>query len=491
MQTIKFKAHGRNRQRGAALVLTLVAIAIASLLAAAIASLVLSHNNRARSDQDALKALYAADAALNYQTQRIFATTGLTQVGYNSVTPNVEAATYGLRASPIPVTGKTVNGTATTLNAPSFLNLTGSTDYCRCWIEYPTDPTTLLDLTTASAVYVYGQASVNGAVRTVRAKAGANGLFDKWAVFTNGVMDVGGSLSVTPLTGSTLGIVGSNTFIDISKDTDSVGGQVIYGTGVPDPDFPYTTGGKAVELTSINELATAAYLAGGYASTGQTGIAKFSANNDNLTLGTFSQGQNNTVAMPANGNPGSYPLRIQGKTQVTGQPQKVANFYLTRLDGSGVTIWADVSRGPINLWVNNTATNNQADDSLQGNVDIVAYSAWDTANNRPLQTLNDAKKFHIYYSNQAGSLRITGGGSTGNIFAMLYAYNTFSTAPTVAGTIDVAGSVTVNGAAYMQTLTGTGNFQVNYPTNVSIADGAGILFGLQTPWQEYNPVQGN
>jgi type II secretory pathway pseudopilin PulG len=489
MQQTERDGREQKCERGAALILTLVAIAIASLLAAAVATLVLSHNSRARTDQDALKALYAADAALNYQTQRIFATTDDPQIAYNGST-NVNAATYGLSAARIPVTGKAFTFGATSGTLSSFLNLTGSTDYCRCWIEYYSpfgNSTTPLNLASADPFYVYGEASVNGVMRRVRAKAGANGLFNNWAVFTNGTFDVGGSLTVTPLTGTSLGIVGSNT--SIIAGGGQVGGQVIYGTGVPASGFPYTYGGRAVELPSADELAEAAYTAGGYATTTQTGISKFSANNDNLTLGTFSQGNSGTVAMPANGNPGSYPLKLSSKPQVTGQSLKEANFYLTRLDGSNVTIWADVSKGPINLWVSNTNNNNQANDSLQGSVDIVAYSAWDTANNRPLATLNDSKKFHIYYSNQNGSLKITGGGSTGNIFAMLYAYNVFNGVP--AGAISVAGGVTVNGAAYSQSLSGTGNFQVNYPSNITVGDGGGILFGLSTPWQEVYPPGGN
>ena len=37
---------------------------------------------------------------------------------------------------------------------------------------------------------------------------------------------------------------------------------------------------------------------------------------------------------------------------------------------------------------------------------------------------------------------------------------------------------------------GGGSFVVNYPSNVSLSNDAGIYFGLRTPWQEYNPVRG-
>lgn len=505
-------------QRGAALIATLLTILIVSIIATGMATYLIAHHSRARVEQDSARALEMAESALNYQIQRIYANLAGTPTAYNG--SNVDSAIYGLRAAPIPITAKSYNSGAGVLNAYLGLNVTNvaaTTDYCVSWIEYPGDPTRALTLTSSEDLYVYGEARVNGIVRTVRAKAGLDGLFTRWAVFTNQTADIGGSFSVTPLTGSELGIVGSNGLIDVNKDTDSIGGQVIYGTGVPDPDFPYSYGGRAVELQTINELADQAYLGGSYPSTANTGITRFigttatATNNDNQAIvsgvnqATVERNNGTQTRLPATGvfpsGGYSYPLKLKGKSGG-------ANYYLSSLTGSNVTIWADVSAGPINLWVTNTSSGNQANDQLSGSIDIVAYKKsyidangngiLDTGEETPITSggkpyldTENSKLFHVYYSNQNGSLTITGGGSTKNIYAMLYAYNTFSTSPTTSGTINVSGTVVVNGAVYANNIGGQGNFEVHYPTTTSIDDGGGVFFGLRTPWQEISPVSGN
>jgi Tfp pilus assembly protein PilX len=520
--TSERKQRPARQQRGAALIATLLTIVIVSLLATGIATFLIAHHARVKVEQNSARALDMAECALNYQVQRIYANLAGTPTAYNG--SNVDTAVYGLRATPIPVTGKAYNTNAGVLNA--FLGLTvtndaATTDYCLAWIEYPGDSTRGLTLTSSEDLWVYGEARVSGIVRTVRAKAGANALFSRWAVFSDSSVSVGGSFSVTPLTPDpttgALGYIGSNGTIDIRKDGSAVGGQVVYGPATPDPDFPYVYAGRTQELPTINELADAAYLAGTYPSTANTGITRFvgttatATNNDNQSVissvnqATVERNNGTMTALPATGTFPSggygYPMKLKGKSSG-------ANFYLNRLDGSGVTIWADVSQGPVNLWVTNTNTGNSANDQIQGNIDIVAYTtayidadndgvydageeATIAAGGKPVLDLENSKKFHIYYSNQNGGLTITGGGSTQNIYAMLYAYNTFSTSPYTSGSVSVGGTVTVNGAVYANSIGGNGNFEVNYPTTVSMGDGAGIFFGLRTPWQEVNPVNGN
>lgn len=477
-----------SSRRGAALLLTLIAIAIASLMAAGIAILVLAHSEHAHSDQDAARALDAAECGLNYQLQRIYATTDQTQVAYNG--SNLESATYALAANPLPVQNKLYGGTASNLNSFLGLNTANSpADYCKAWIQYAADPTGTqpLDLTSSADLYITGQARVNGVTRTVRAKAGAGGLFQQWAIFGVQSINIGGNFSVTPTSGSTVGIVGSDGTINISKP-QNVGGQIVYGTGSPSSGLPYSYGGRAVTLPTIDDLANAAYLAGGYTASLNNGIAKFSTANDNLAYGQVTSGGKTLVAMPTNGvlsGSLSYPIYLVGKGTT---PDKVANYYLTSLNGSNVTILANVSNGPINLWVNNTSTGNAALDKIQGNINIVSYTALDASGN-PVLNLQNSKLFHIYYSNQNGSMTFAGGGSTQNIYAMFYDYNLFN--GVASGTINVTGTVTVNGAVYASAIGGTGSFAVNYPTNVSITDGAGIYFGLRSPWQEVTPIRGN
>ncbi|MGC4047853.1 MAG: hypothetical protein QM758_29000 [Armatimonas sp.] len=504
----------RKQQRGSTLIVVLVVTTIFALLAAALGTLILSHNTRASVDRNAAQALDAAECALNYQVQRIFANMNLgdSQVAYTG--SNVEFATYGLVSAPIPVTTKNaaLGTTKTSLNTRLSLDTSRNpADYAICWIEYPGQPTRALTTSTDATFYIYGQARVNGAIRTVRAKAGSVDIFKRWAMFGNSTITLGGSFSVTPTASSPgpngeLGIIGSNGVIDIKQNGAAVGGQIVYGDGVPDPDMSYTDGGKKIDLPPINELAEAAYLEGTaaaastYPSTNTgSGIGKFLGPtsgtnsgkfNDNQVYSLLTKSKSAGVALNADGsfpNSADYPLKL---SSVTGRS---ANFYLTELTGSNITIWADVSKGPVNLWINNTKTGNQAKDSISGNVDIVAYKQLDSGG-QPIRLLDNSPLFHVYYSNQNGSLNITGGGSTKNIYAMIYMYNTLSDG-TPFGTFTTGGTVTINGAIIGNTLgdgTGGGNFTVNYPSTVGAGgDTEGALFGLNTPWTEYNPVVGN
>lgn len=494
-----------KRQRGSSLIVVLVITFIFAVIAAAMATLIMGHTNRASVDKNSAQALDAAECALNYQVQRIFANMQLgdAQVVYNG--SNINTATFGLVSAPIPVTGKdaTLSSTATILNTRLNLNTGGSpADFCVCWVEYPGQPTRALTTSTEDAYFIYGQARVNGVTRTVRAKASSIDIFKRWAMFGNTSISVGGSFSVTPTSSSPgpngeLGIVGSNGTIDIDKNTAAVGGQAIYGNGAPDPDFPYTEGGKKIDLPPINELAEAAYregtsLASGVypSSNNGNGIGKFSANNDNQGKALVTRNNGNTTALPTNGN---FPNQYSWPLKLSSTAGRATNFYLNRIDGSGVIIWADVSNGPINIWVNNTGSGNNANDQIQGNIDIAAYKTLDGSGN-PIRLLDNSPLLHIYYSNPNGGLRVTGGGSTQSIYGMFYFYNTTSDG-TPFGSFSTGGTVTINGAVIGDTLgraSGGGNFTVNYPSTVGAGGNTeGALFGLNTPWTEYNPLVGN
>lgn len=503
----------RKQQRGSTLIVVLVITAVFALLAAAMGTLILGHNSRATVDRNAAQALDSAECALNYQVQRIFSSMKLgdSQVAYTG--SNINTATYGLASAPIPVTAKdaTLDSTTTILNTRLNLTTSGSTpDYSVCWIEYPSQPTRALTISTEDMFYIYGQARVNGVTRTVRAKAGSVDVFKRWAMFGNSSISIGGSVSVTPTASSPgpngeLGIIGSNGTIIVNQDTAAIGGQVVYGSGVPDTGMPYTEGGKRIDLPSINELAEAAYLEGTAAaasvypsSNTASGIAKFAGTNNGPNSGKYNDNQayalttRNSTTAPLNPD-GTFPNNTGYPLKLASISGRTTNFYLTELGGSNVTIWANVANGPINLWVNNTRTGNQAVDSMSGNIDIVAYKTLDGSGN-PIRLLDNSPLFHIYYSNQNGRLNITGGGSTQNIYAMLYLYNTTSDG-TPFGTFTSGGTVTINGAIIGNTLgdgTGGGNFNINYPTTVGAGGNVeGALFGLNTPWTEYNPVIGN
>lgn len=492
-----------KKTRGAALVTTLATIAIVSLVAATVAALSVRHLNRSYTDQYAAKAHDMAECAAQFQLQRLMATMETVPVAYNGT--NVETATYGTQANPLPITGKLYTSALGPGNAPltagnlnTFLSLNTSSatpDYCRAWIEYPGLPTEPFSYFKNESVYIYGEARVNGVWRRVRVAAGGGGLFDKWAVFGHTIVQIGGSFSVTPTTGSYRAFVASNTLIDIQKP-GAIGGQVVYGLGVPESSLPYVWGGPTYELPTITELATRAYADGNYPVSLSLGILKFagltaaSTNNDNYALGRYEASKNTLVRLPATGNVDQYPIYLVGKGATT-----PANYYLTKLDGSNVKIYANVSNGPINLWVNRSGqvddelgSSTGETDQLTGNVEIIGYTT--VSNGVPVPDLNATRKFHIYYYNRNGTLRIRGGGSADGIWAMLYAFNrTSSGVPN--GTIEVAGSVIVNGAVATNIITGNGNFTVNYPQYVGAVDYGGTYFGQQGSFQEVTPVRGN
>src|SRR3712207_4893373 len=83
-----------RQQRGVALIWTLITIALIAAMAAGIGTLVIGHQVRARTEQDAAKALNLAEAALNYQIQRITsAGVGGVQNRYDGT--NASTASYG------------------------------------------------------------------------------------------------------------------------------------------------------------------------------------------------------------------------------------------------------------------------------------------------------------------------------------------------------------------------------------------------------------
>jgi hypothetical protein len=186
----------------------------------------------------------------------------------------------------------------------------------------------------------------------------------------------------------------------------------------------------------------------------------------------------------------SYPIYLVGKGQTT-----PANYYLTKLDGSNVKIYANVSNGPINLWVNRSGQTDDElgsgpseSDQLTGNVEIVGYTM--LSGGKAVPDLDAARKFHIYYYNRNGTLKLRGGGSADGIWAMLYGFNrTGAGVPN--GTIDVAGSVIIHGTVATNVISGTGNLTVIYPQYVGAVDYGGTYFGQRGSMQEVTPVRGN
>lgn len=458
-------------QRGAALIMTLVAIAIVGVLMAAVGNLVIGHYARAQTDQDAAKALNYAESALNVQIQKI--TVALFTTG------NVPASAYGTsETSPYQVG---TDSSVSTYFAPANV-----TNGVTCWVDVGSGG----GINPYVQQYVYGKATVNGVTRYVRAKVGGDGIFDRWAVFgVNGVTG-GGSLVVNGLVGSGNGPAATD--LQLGGNSSALGVDLYGGAVYSGPSsIPQTSDPDGITLPTITAIANqAATGVQNYTATpapayktsisNTQGILDFAGttandttHNDNYTYGKF-----NGSAMAADGSNDPKNNTIQ----LVGKPWG-ANYYLTSLGGVGgtVTIQANIldpvtnTLQPINLWVNSTNTT----EKLAGTSSIQIYRGSVPSTDQ----INDSRYFRIYYRNPTGTLQ-TVGGST--LSATIYAYDT------VGSTVELSGNTTINGTLIAnQVIKSTGSVVVNWPNPTGIQQGEGVLFyGVKNGWQEWQPVRG-
>jgi Tfp pilus assembly protein PilX len=455
-------AHARARrrtQRGAALITTLVAIAVLGLLSAGVGSLLIGHYSRVTTDQNAAKSLNYAEAALNYQIQRLSINIAKTQ---GTISPT----TFGTsEASPLVIATGPGASPAGPMNGT--LPLPEAGDVVAAWVagvpvvggQAKFDPY-------STGYNIYGKATVNGVTRYVRAKAGGGtGLFDNWTLFGETGVELIGNLSVQDGSGGG-GVVGSNGPISINGSA-SAGSQAIYGPGgVADADFPSKSFKDPIILPTISEIANDI-------SGGTTGINYFVTNNDNLAYGT-----SNGSPLPTAGvDPDKKTIVLNGKPGG-------ANFYLPAFNKK-LDIKAIVSdTQPVNLWISVNAG-----ETINAQSFIRAVSA---ANASP--TLADAKNFHIYYRNpNSAGIHLNGGAG---FYAMFYAIDQSVISDpnsTRIGTVDMNGNTDYNGAIYAHTIAkSNGNAAIKAPSNIGIQPGEGIVFyGILQPWMEYNPERGN
>ncbi|MES2461708.1 MAG: hypothetical protein V4671_14080 [Armatimonadota bacterium] len=439
------------QQRGVALVLTLVTIALVATMAAGIGTLVIGHYNRVTRDQDAAKALNYAECALNYQVQKL-------SVAIAGTAGTIPASNFGTsEASPLVVANIAPASPAGPLNSDLPLPVAG--DICTAWVTnvpqvlgvYKFDPY-------ATNYEIYGKATVNGVTRYVRAKlGGGKGIFDDWAVFGDRGVEMIGNMEV-------VGVVGSNGTIQINGSARA-DGQAVYGaTAATDPNFPAAYFAAPIVLPTITEIANDI-------SGAATGIDFFKTTNDNAALGRF----NGNSPLPTAG------IKVDKEVIVLTGKASGANFYLDNLDKK-VDIRADVSPGPVNLWI---STNTGEDISAQSKI---------RASNGPnaTPTLNDSKLFRIYYRNTHNNgLHLNGGTE---FYAMFYAIDQKSASDTTRiGNVDMNGGTDYHGAVLATEITkSNGNAKVVFPTNPGVSVGEGIVYyGIKQPWMEYKPVRGN
>jgi type II secretory pathway pseudopilin PulG len=341
--------------------MTLVAIVIASLLAAAIGSLVVSHLNRAYTDRDAAKAMNYAEAALNAQVQRISANLGGTQVKLDSASSNLATATYGVDPVNDPAGTWYPIGTKTPTSGylPGVDAARG--DYVRAWVWpsplkiYNPDPTNIQ--------YIFGSARINGVTRTVRAKSGSQGIFDTYALFGVSNMTLGSNITINGALGTDGTLSSSNGIIQGATSAVLAGpaaSNVVGGGSKAITSPTLTTQPTAEPFPTIydlaNDVATGAKQFTGasvppYAGTITTnnGIRNFTSSNDNLSATMTDNTGVGTSGSPADGSvPSGSTLKLPGK-------KWGANYYMTGISVSG-SLNVDLTDGPVNLWIDSTAT---------------------------------------------------------------------------------------------------------------------------------------
>lgn len=477
--------------------MTLVAIAIVGVLMAAVGNLVIGHYARARTDQDAAKALNLAEAALNFQIQKISSNVNSTQTQYNGsstdATGNANSATYGVDGNRLPV--HKLDASKAYFSTTSIPPVISTSDYVQAWVDGP------LNLYATTPQDIYGEATVNGARRRVRAKGGSIGEDDQFALYAMYNLQLGGNATI-------IGSAGAGNELTVGGSASASGGYVLnnYASGDPAPAVsPLMLNSLAPPFDTIytkaNRLATqyknrtlqptlvdTAYPS--YKDTISTtkGIQNFQTSNDNSSVTGWPSVNNNNNNLLSN-----VTLNLVGKPAGT-------NLYLRRLDGANATIIADVSNGPVNLWVESTSQ-----DTLSGSTYIGVKTGQEALVGR----------FHVYYSNTANAkgLTLTGGGNPKpsgptptkvNIQAMIYAYdqdydnsgNLTSTTKYV-GSVDMQGNIEVYGSVKAWDMEDkndsiSGSVKITFPSGMSgVSAGEGILYyGIKSPWQEVDPVRG-
>ncbi|HVK01873.1 MAG TPA: hypothetical protein VM490_00210 [Armatimonadaceae bacterium] len=494
-------ARRRQEQQGAALILTLVTVVVLGTIAAGIGTLVVGHVGRARTDQDAARALHLAEAALNYQIQRVSAV-GLSAPQAKYVGTNGAAASYGAppvtvfplawasgsgNPQPLPIPAAQIaHGGGNLASHLNLQNLNAGNGVADAWVSW-IDPD--LDIYSQTTQLVYGAATVNGVTRVVRAKGGAKGVFDDHALFGIQRVDLNGNFTIN-------GTVGSNGAISVggSSAMDGIslygpGASFSGGGGAPTPErFPAAIAWPAI-TTIANQVAqglTADAGKPGYYGGLPTGngILNFSAGKNDNALGAVKSGANWVTGIAANGGQATQNSSLK----LVGKPWG-ANYYLDNFEGK-VDIAADISGGPVTLWINTTKDT----PAINATSKIRAYNGSTNPSILDAQlTLDDAKLFKIYYVNRknplgSGTLNING---VAQFYAMLYAYDVIGGTPV--GKVELNGGSTFNGSIIAYDIPkGNGNATINYPSNPGISLGEGLLFyGWVDPWHEVNPVRGN
>ena len=506
--------NSRRKRRGAALILTLIAITIVAMLSMGIGNLVLGHLQSATTDRDAVRALHLAEIGLNFQAHRISSRMDRSPQSYNG--SNAGTATYGTEANPLPITDL-----LPTSVKDLFRLDPGDTFSSRTWV-YPR--LNLYNRKADSSQWLYVEAVVNGVKRTFRVRLSTIGVFDQWACFGIDTLYMrGNGISVSgPGTANRFinAAIGTNRLVRIAGnpiiEPAVLGTITLHGVNpataeVPsrlwDVSVPYK---YPVAWPTITEIANqeAGYCKHDYPGADppsyrgslseSSGIANFTSNNDNAAFAVCRRNADqSTLPFPANGAiPQGATLHLRGQGYG-------ANFYMTglKVGGDNGTLTVDVANGPVNLWI----------DSSNTGIDDIAASITVMEGTEPATSPD---QFHIYYRNvKGGRLRLNGQASGGIAIAgMIYSYdndegddddaNDYTDDyddPRTCGTIELVGDVTVDGSLIAGTLDlgsltppGHTDITVRLADNSGASPGEGLLyFGFTTPWYEIDPVRGH
>lgn len=509
-----------RKQRGAALIMTLIAITIVAMLSVGIGNLVLGHLQSATTDRDAVRALHLAEIGLNFQAQRI--SSQMERSPQQFLGTNLSTATYGTETNALPVT----NLLPTSVQVLFRISPEESFS-CKTWVHPRLN---LYNRKSDSSQWLYTESIVNDVKRTFRVRLSTIGVFDQWACFgidtlylrINKIAISGPGIAnrfVNAAIGTNrlIRMNGNPTLLQKAGDDQPVPGVItVHGVDpsaaqVPNrflevaAPYKYSVGWPTITKIANQEAAYCKYDFPGTdppsyrgSLSENAGIANFAGNNDNTAFGVCRRNSDQIrLPFPNDGRiPSGATLSLRGQGYG-------ANFYLTGLNvgGSNGTITVDVSDGPVNLWIDSSAT---GIDDIAGSINVMEGS----------EPASSPDQFHIYYRNVSGGrLRLNGQAPGGIAVAgMFYAYDNDEGAdndandytddyddPGTCGTIEVVGTVSVNGSLIAGTVDlgslvppGQSDITIRLSDNSGASPGEGLLyFGFTMPWYEVDPVRGH
>ena len=389
---------------GQTLLTVLVFVLITSLILAGIGTLVVSDYKASGLGVDYDKSLYAAEAGINYELNKISLNTS-----------NVDQKQAG--SSP---------GTQYTTAAGTF------TVYVT---QRNVDGTESNPWAVGKDLWVYSTGQSGAVKRTVRVAATGYGTSSTGSYGAFGMTE--GIINGTPT--NVYGDVGTNGWLNFNGNPNVTGSIIFNGSGSnwqSSPHKSYTTlyNSTAVAWPTVESLAVSTF--------GATGLSYVASHNDNL------------MASPAINSP---LVLINSGTQTFVGKAGGANYYVTSLTCNGnSTIYFDNRNGPITIWAGPSGSSSTF--SFSGGLSAVKMSSDPTKPVRIYIALSNDVQWNgnvemdagIYNVNASGNGRVLVNGSP-NIYGSIISNKfTFNGNPQVNFT---AGYFSINAITYYGAVT--------------------------------------